>query len=68
MGGRRTPAMECAEEGCDREATFELHIPWTENRYVCAAHARVQSRRDGVVADPLESADEELPDGAAGGT
>jgi hypothetical protein len=57
--------MECAAEDCEREATFELHIPWTENRYVCAAHARVQSRKDGVVADALDTADDELPDGAS---
>jgi hypothetical protein len=57
--------MECSEADCSHEATFELHIPWTDNRYVCAAHARVQSRTDGVVADPMDSADEELPEGAS---
>lgn len=57
--------MDCTQEDCDREATFELHVPWAENRAVCAAHARVESQQDGIVADPLESADEELPDGAA---
>jgi hypothetical protein len=57
--------MECAEDDCDREATFELHIPWAENRYVCAGHARVQSRTDGVVADAMDTADDELPDGAS---
>lgn len=56
--------MECTQEGCEREATFELHIPWDENRCVCAGHARVEARQDGIVADPLELADEELPDGA----
>ena len=57
--------MECSVEDCEREATFELHIPWADNRYVCAGHARVQSRKDGVVADALDTADEELPDGAS---
>jgi hypothetical protein len=57
--------MECTQEGCDSEASFELHVPWTENRVVCAAHARVESRRDGIVADPLDGADDELPGGAA---
>jgi hypothetical protein len=57
--------MECSQEGCDRTATFELYIPWTDNKVVCAAHARVDGQQDGVVADPLESADDELPDGAA---
>jgi hypothetical protein len=55
--------MECTEDGCESEATFELHIPWRENRVVCAGHARVLGRQDGVVADPLDSAEEELPDG-----
>jgi len=58
--------MECAEEGCESPATFELHIPWTENEHVCAGHARVRSRQEGVVADPLNDADDHLPDGAGG--
>lgn len=57
--------MMCAEEGCESEATFELRIPWSENEYVCAGHARVRSRQDGVVADALTGADEHMPDGAA---
>jgi hypothetical protein len=57
--------MDCTQEGCDRQAAFELHIPWRDNRVVCAAHARVESRRDGIVADALAAADDELPDGAA---
>jgi len=56
--------MECQKEGCDSEATFELHIPWTDNEYVCAGHARVRARQNGVVADALETADDELPEGA----
>ncbi|WP_165872016.1 hypothetical protein [Natrarchaeobius halalkaliphilus] len=53
--------MDCAEDDCDRPAVVELHIPWTDNRRVCAAHARVLGRTDGVVADPLaDSADELL--------
>lgn len=58
--------MECAEEGCSDSATFELHVPWADNRVVCAGHARVLSRQEGVVADPLENADDEMPEGAAG--
>lgn len=57
--------MECAKDGCSEAATFELHIPWAENEFVCAGHARVESRQEGIVADPLETADEELPDGAS---
>lgn len=45
---------ECAEEGCERTAAVELHVPWADNREVCSAHARVAVRQDGVVADPLE--------------
>ncbi|WP_254768511.1 hypothetical protein [Salinilacihabitans rarus] len=53
--------MECSEEGCDRPAAVELHVPWDDNRLVCAAHARVLGRQDGVVADPLpDSADDLL--------
>ena len=56
--------MECTEDGCDSEASFELHIPWTENRVVCAPHARVEGEKDGIVADPLDGADDRLPEGA----
>jgi hypothetical protein len=56
--------MECAVDGCDSQATFELHIPWADNEYVCAGHARVRGREDGVVADPLDAADDALPDGS----
>jgi hypothetical protein len=44
--------MECSEADCERPAAVELHIPWVENRLVCAPHARVLGRQDGVVADP----------------
>jgi hypothetical protein len=57
--------MECSEKGCDSEATFRLYIPWDDDRQVCAGHARVLGRKNGIVADPLETADEELPDGAS---
>ncbi|MFB6142807.1 MAG: hypothetical protein ABEJ30_05630 [Halorientalis sp.] len=53
--------MECTEEGCSETAAVRLHVPWAENRVVCAGHARVLARQDGVVADPLSDADEELP-------
>jgi hypothetical protein len=51
----------CSEEGCEEAATFELHLPWAENRLVCAGHARVLARQDGVVADALPDATDELP-------
>lgn len=63
---RVVPAdMNCAAEGCESEATFELHIPWTDNEFVCAGHARVRAQQEGVVADPLDGADEHMPGGAA---
>jgi hypothetical protein len=46
--------MECAEEGCEKEAAVRLHIPWDEDRAVCAAHARGPATQDGVVAEPLD--------------
>lgn len=47
----------CAEADCEREAAVRLRIPWTDDRTVCTAHARVVAQRDGVVAEPLEGAD-----------
>lgn len=44
----------CEEPDCEDEAGVELHIPWTENRVVCPAHARVWAQKDGVVAVPLD--------------
>ncbi|MFT4946431.1 MAG: hypothetical protein ACI8TL_000666 [Natronomonas sp.] len=57
--------MECSEDDCSSEAAFQLHVPWAANRAVCAGHARVASQQEGIVARPLESADEQLPDGAS---
>jgi hypothetical protein len=53
--------MECTEPDCEAVAAVRLHIPWADNRVVCTGHARVYAQTDGIVADPLESADEELP-------
>ena len=50
--------VTCTEEGCETRAAVMLHIPWAENREVCAGHARVLVRQDGVVADPLTDGDE----------
>jgi hypothetical protein len=51
----------CTEGECEKRAAVKLYIPWAENRRVCLGHARVWSQKDGVVADPLAEADEELP-------
>lgn len=53
----------CAETDCDRPAVVELHIPWTDNKLVCAAHARVLGRQEGVVADPRPDSGPELLEG-----
>lgn len=51
----------CAEADCDRPAAVRIHVPWAGDRDVCAAHARSIASKDGVVAEPLEDADEEFP-------
>ena len=53
--------MECAEDDCSDSAAVRLHVPWAENREVCAAHARVLAQQDGVVAEPLTGRDDEWP-------
>lgn len=53
--------MQCEEADCEDEATVELHVPWEENRTVCAAHARTWARKDGVVAAPLEGHEDAWP-------
>lgn len=57
--------MDCEVEGCADAATFRLYVPWDDDQLVCAGHARVRARQDGVVADPLDSAHDELPRGAS---
>jgi len=51
----------CSEVDCPEPAAVLLHIPWAEDRTVCPAHARVLSRQDGVVAEPIEGAEREWP-------
>lgn len=48
----------CDEEECDGDAAVRLYVPWAENREVCTAHARALVQQDGVVAEPLDGADE----------
>ncbi len=51
--------MICSEDECDQIAAVVLHIPWDDNRIVCAPHARVLGQEDGIVTDPLpDSADD----------
>lgn len=52
---------DCAEAGCDRPAAVRLHVPWADDREVCAAHARALAQRDGVVAEPLDGAEDAWP-------
>jgi len=51
----------CAESDCDRPASVRVHVPWADDRAVCAAHARSLATADGVVAEPLEDAGDEFP-------
>lgn len=51
-------ADRCAEDGCEKPAAVRLYVPWTDDRKVCTAHARVLARQDGVVADPIADADD----------
>lgn len=53
--------MECSETDCEETAAIRLHVPWADTRVVCAAHARSVARKDGVVAEPLSDADDQLP-------
>lgn len=53
--------MKCAEDGCSDPAAVRLHVPWAENREVCAAHARALAQQDGVVAAPLDGREDEWP-------
>ena len=52
---------ECTEADCGRPAAVRLHVPWADDREVCAAHARVLAQQDGVVAEVLEGSDGEFP-------
>jgi hypothetical protein len=54
-------ADPCAEDDCEDPAAVRLHVPWAENREVCAAHARVLAQQDGVVAEPLEEGGKSFP-------
>jgi hypothetical protein len=36
-----------------------VYVPWDEDRALCAAHARPLATQNGVVAEPLETAEAE---------
>lgn len=48
----------CSEDGCDREAAVRVYVPWAADRDVCTAHARAIVQSDGVVAEPLDGAED----------
>lgn len=48
---------ECAEDGCENEAAVRVYVPWEDDRNVCTAHGRSIVQQDGVVAEPLEGAE-----------
>lgn len=52
--------MDCSEPDCDSAAAIRLHVPWADDRVVCAPHARSIAQQDGVVAEPLSDAASEL--------
>ena len=54
----------CTIEGCDRDAAVRLDVPWEGLCDVCTAHARIWSQKEGVVAMPIEGADEEWSHGS----
>jgi hypothetical protein len=56
-GASAFDAPTCDEGGCGRPAAVRLHVPWSDDRTVCTAHARVLARPDGVVAEPIEGAE-----------
>lgn len=57
--GRVHAGMDvCSEDDCDNEAAVRVHVPWAEDRNVCTGHARVIVQQDGVVAEPLDGAEE----------
>ena len=53
--------MECSEDGCDATVAVRIHVPWDEDRNVCAAHGRALGQPDGVVATTLDDTDAEWP-------
>lgn len=61
MAGEGPGMDDCSEAGCSEPAVVRLHVPWADDREVCLGHARTWAQKDGVVADPLDAASEELP-------
>lgn len=53
--------MSCEEADCDNPAAVRLHVPWAENREVCASHARVLAQKDGIVPEPIDGAEGDFP-------
>ncbi|MFC6989188.1 hypothetical protein ACFQJD_11585 [Haloplanus sp. GCM10025708] len=49
---------QCAEDDCDRPAAVRVYVPWEADRDVCPAHARAIARQEGVVAEPLDGAED----------
>lgn len=52
------PRATCAESECTNPAAVRVYVPWADDRDVCTAHARSLAQRDGVVAEPLDGAEE----------
>lgn len=50
---------ECSEPDCENVAAVRLYVPWDADRNVCTAHARALVQQDGVVAEPLDGAEDD---------
>lgn len=53
--------MACDEADCSNPVAVRLHVPWADDREVCAAHGRALAQQEGVVAEPIDGGDGEWP-------
>jgi hypothetical protein len=54
----------CEIADCDRDVAVRLDVPWEGLRDVCTAHARSWAQKEGVVAMPIEEAEDQWPRGS----
>ncbi|CQR49540.1 hypothetical protein [Haloferax massiliensis] len=50
---------DCSEPDCENVAAVRLYVPLDADRDVCTAHARALVQQDGVVAEPLDGAEDD---------
>lgn len=51
----------CAEDDCASPAAVRIYAPGDAPRDVCVPHARALAHQPGVVAEPLDGADDHWP-------